>query len=152
LVITTLQMVTMSGRMVPAMALINRCAAPGQRGGFMSLNTAVQHLSAGLATAAAGLLVTQPAAGQPLEGYPLVGLLSCLATVACLLLAGLLRPAPLGELAPDSVAEPAPTSPLTASPLTASPLTAGEADLPELSEAETDEDDAVRRLPAFEDG
>jgi predicted MFS family arabinose efflux permease len=137
LTVTTLQMITMSGRMVPAMALINRCASPGQRGGFMSLNTAVQHLSAGLATAAGGLVVTQPAAGQPLEGFALVGLLSCVATVACLFLAGRLRAAPAGELAPDTLAGPA-SSRLGAAP--------------DLGEADSDESPAVGQVPAFEEG
>ncbi len=103
LVITTLQMVTMSGRMVPAMAMITASAAPGQRGGFMSLNTAVQHLSAGLATAVGGALLVQPSEGAPLEGYPLVGLLSCAAALGSLYLAGRLTPAAGGELAPDAL-------------------------------------------------
>jgi predicted MFS family arabinose efflux permease len=120
LVVMTLQMVTMSGRMVPAMAMITGCAAPGQRGSFMSMNTAVQHLSAGLANVAGGALLSQPhsegplaaVAGAlyssassvaPLTGFPLVALLSCVATLASLYLAGRLRLVPHGEVAPDAL-------------------------------------------------
>ena len=100
LVLTTLQMVVMSGRMVPAMAMITASAAPHQRGSFMSLNTAVQHMAAGLATAVGGAILTQSAPGQPLDGYWVAGLLSCAASVACLVLAGRLRRAPEEALPP----------------------------------------------------
>jgi predicted MFS family arabinose efflux permease len=105
LTITTLQMVTMSGRMVPAMAMITASAAPGQRGAFMSLNTAVQHLSAGVATALGGAILSQLDAEGPLMGAEIVGLLCCIATVLSLYLAGRLRRAPDGDAAPDSLSE-----------------------------------------------
>jgi predicted MFS family arabinose efflux permease len=101
LTVTTVFMVTTSGRMVPAMALITASSAPAYRGGFLSLNAAVQHLSSALAAAAGGLLLTQNADGS-LSGYPLVGLAACVATLAGVFLAGRLRPAAGGTLAPDS--------------------------------------------------
>ncbi len=101
LVVTTVFMVVSSGRMVPAMAMITSSAAPRFRGSFMSLNTAVQHLSSGVATAIAGLLIHKQESGA-LTGFPLVGLLACIATVASLFLAGRLRPSLGGGLAPDS--------------------------------------------------
>jgi predicted MFS family arabinose efflux permease len=101
LVLTTLLMVTTAGRMVPALALITASAAPRDRGSFMSLNAAVQHLTSGAAAALGGVLLNQQDGG-PLTGFPLVGLLGCVATVASLILAGRLRPAPGGDLAPDS--------------------------------------------------
>jgi len=104
LVLTTLQMITMSGRMVPAMAMITGSAAPGQRGSFMSMNTAVQHMSAGLAAAAGGAMLAQPVNEGPLEGFALVAMISCAATLASLYLAGRLRRSPGGELAPDALA------------------------------------------------
>jgi len=61
LIVTTVFMVVMSGRMVPAMALITASSAPAYRGSFMSLNTAVQQLAAGLATSIAGLLLHERA-------------------------------------------------------------------------------------------
>jgi predicted MFS family arabinose efflux permease len=93
LVLTTVMMVTMSGRMVPAMAMITASAVPQERGGFMSLNTAVQHMAAGVATAVGAMLLTQAAPDQPLVGYALGGWLSCGAVLVCLYLAGKLRPA-----------------------------------------------------------
>lgn len=101
LAVTTAQMITMSARMVPAMAMITASAAPGQRGSFMSLNTAVQHMSAGVATALGGALLSRPVEDGPLEGYPLVGLLACIATMISLYLAGRLRRADDGA-APDA--------------------------------------------------
>jgi len=62
LIVTTVFMVMMSGRMVPAMALITASSAPAYRGSFMSLNAAVQQLAAGLATSIAGLLLHETAA------------------------------------------------------------------------------------------
>ncbi len=97
LVLTTAQMVTSSGRMVPAMAMITASAAPRQRGRFMSLNTAVQHLSAGLATAVGGILLQQPPQGGPVLGFGFVGLLASAATVLSVYLAGRLRRAPGGR-------------------------------------------------------
>jgi predicted MFS family arabinose efflux permease len=101
LLVTTGLFIATSGRMVPAMALITASAAPRDRGGFMSLNAAVQHLSSGAATVVAGALV---AGGQhePLVGFSLVGAVACASTAICLILAGRLRPAPGGMLAPDA--------------------------------------------------
>src|SRR5262249_20841728 len=76
LVVTTLMFVMTSGRMVPGMALITNCAAPQVRGSFMSLNSAVQLLGAGLASAVGGWLVDKGPDGR-LIGYPLVGVLGC---------------------------------------------------------------------------
>jgi predicted MFS family arabinose efflux permease len=100
LAVTTLFMITSSGRMVPALALITRCAMPRVRGSFMSLNNAVQHVFCGIAATLAGAILSQPDGEHgPLVGYPLVGLLACAATLAALVLAGRLRPAPTGDLA-----------------------------------------------------
>jgi predicted MFS family arabinose efflux permease len=102
LVVTTLFMVTSSGRMVPAMALITACSPPRTRGSFLSLNAAVQHVSSGFAATLAGVLLTQPEGENgPLHGYPLVGLLACVAAAMSIFLAGRLRRAPAGDLAPD---------------------------------------------------
>jgi predicted MFS family arabinose efflux permease len=117
LVATTLFMVMSSGRMVPAMALITGSSAPIYRGSFMSLNSAVQHFSAGLAAAAGGLLLqafgAQPqhlgettaaviSEGEPLPRFNLLGFLSATAMVVSVLLASRIRLAAGGTLAPDS--------------------------------------------------
>jgi predicted MFS family arabinose efflux permease len=103
LAVTTLMFVTTSGRMVPGMALITNSSAPRVRGSFMSLNTAVQQMGAGLASWVGGLLL-QKGEGGRLTGYPLVGLLACAAAAASVYLAGRLRPAPGGASAPDTAA------------------------------------------------
>ena len=85
-------MVTMSGRMVPGMAMITASAAPAVRGGFLSLNGAVQFAGMGLASTVAGELIGQAEDGR-LPGYPLIGLLATGAALMSLVLAGRLRPA-----------------------------------------------------------
>lgn len=96
LLISTLFMVTTSGRMVPAMALITASAAPRSRGSFLSINVSVQQAAAGLATALGGSMLGQGANGE-ITGFPLVGCLACAATLSSIWLAGHLRPAVGGE-------------------------------------------------------
>ena len=57
-------MVATSARMVPAMALVTRSAAPAVRGGFLSLNAAVQSAAMGLASLIGGALVGQTDDGR----------------------------------------------------------------------------------------
>jgi hypothetical protein len=52
----------------------------------------VQQLGLGLAALLAGALVSQASPGQPLERYPLVGLLACTMAVLSFCLAGAVRP------------------------------------------------------------
>jgi predicted MFS family arabinose efflux permease len=99
---TTFMMIATSGRMVPATALLTATAVPAERGGFMSVNTAVQHLGAGAAIWIGGLVLHQADENSPLEGYACIGVISCVASLASLYLAGRLRPAPGGEVASDS--------------------------------------------------
>lgn len=96
LMVSTLFMVTTSGRMVPAMALITASATPRNRGGFLSVNASVQQTAMGLASALGGLLLGQGVNGE-ITGFPLVGGLACAATLASICLAGRLRPADGGE-------------------------------------------------------
>jgi predicted MFS family arabinose efflux permease len=96
LLISTLFMVTTSGRMVPAMALITASAAPHNRGSFLSVNASVQQSAAGLAAALGGVLLGSGANGT-ITGFPLVGGLACGAALLSVWLAGRLRPALGGE-------------------------------------------------------
>jgi predicted MFS family arabinose efflux permease len=75
MLVTALFMVTMSGRFTPAMAMMANAVEARYRGGFMSVNSAVQQATSGLANITAGALVTSDAAGR-LVGYPRVGLIS----------------------------------------------------------------------------
>lgn len=84
-------MVFASGRMVPIQAMLLGVPHPKNRGAFMSVNTAVQHASTGLAPLIAGALVTQTPDGR-LIGYPLVGWFAAATAAVSLVLAGLLKP------------------------------------------------------------
>lgn len=89
-VVATVFMVTSSARMVPAQALIVGSTVPSMRGGFMSLNSAVQSASMGLASLVGGALIHQTADGR-LPGYPVVGLVAAGTALGSLLLAGWLQ-------------------------------------------------------------
>ena len=71
IVCTTSFFVLVSGRMIPAIAIISSAAQPRLRGTFMSLNGTVQSLAMGLATTLAGFLISLDGMGR-IEGYPLV--------------------------------------------------------------------------------
>jgi MFS transporter, DHA1 family, inner membrane transport protein len=84
-------MVSNSGRMVAAMAMITSSVAPHRRGGFLSANSSVQHLAIGFGSYIGGLIIVESADGR-LEHFPILGVLSAAATIACLWLAGRIRP------------------------------------------------------------
>jgi len=93
LVATTALVVCSSGQTVPALALITSCAPHASRGSFLSVNAAVQQLAMGLAALLAGGMLRQAGPGQPLQGYPLVGLLACAVALLSFGLAGAVCPA-----------------------------------------------------------
>jgi len=72
LVCTTAFFVLVSGRMIPAMAIVTSAAQPKLRGTFMSLNASLQQLASGLASSLAGFIITQNSTGQ-IVGYEKVG-------------------------------------------------------------------------------
>lgn len=72
---TTTFFVLVSGRMIPAMAIITSAAQPRLRGTFMSLHATTQSLAMALATTLAGWLITQDSAGH-LSGYGTVGFIA----------------------------------------------------------------------------
>jgi predicted MFS family arabinose efflux permease len=90
--VTTLLMVCMSGRFVPAMAMVTASVKARYRGGFMSANSSVQQFSMGLATYASGQMMGQTAQGE-LTHFPLIGLLAVGCTLTCISLSRYLRPA-----------------------------------------------------------
>lgn len=76
LIVTTLFFVTMSGRFAPTMTMVANAVEPRYRGGFMSVNSAIQQASGAFATMFAGwLMSTDPVTGK-LLGYDRVGLVS----------------------------------------------------------------------------
>lgn len=72
LICSTTFFVAISGRMIPAMAIIVSSVQPKLRGTFMSLNSTVQSLSMGLASTLAGFVISLDEGGR-IVGYPLVG-------------------------------------------------------------------------------
>ncbi len=72
LICTTTFFVLVSGRMIPAMAIITSAAQPRLRGTFMSLNATTQAFAMGLATTLAGFIITQDANGEIVD-YGTVG-------------------------------------------------------------------------------
>lgn len=80
LVVTTIFFVLVSGRMIPAMAVITSAAQPKLRGTFMSLNATTQSLAMGLATTLAGFIISQDANGQVVD-YGMVGFVAVTANL-----------------------------------------------------------------------
>jgi predicted MFS family arabinose efflux permease len=87
---STLLMICMSGRMVPAMALMTGSVEARYRGGFMSINSSVQQLAAGVAASASGHVLSQASDGRILH-FPTIGIISVICAVVCIPLARFLR-------------------------------------------------------------
>jgi hypothetical protein len=85
--------VTMSGRFTPAMSMVSNAVEPRYRGGFMSVNSAVQQAFSGLANLVAGALVATEASSGRLVGYGRVGWVAVGAFVLTVALAWRLRAA-----------------------------------------------------------
>lgn len=98
---STLLMICMSGRFVPAMAMMTATVESRYRGGFMSVNSSVQQFSCGLAAWISGWIIGQ-GPNQEITHYPIAGLVSLACVLACIWLARFLRAAP-GELSTGPV-------------------------------------------------
>ncbi len=86
-------MVFTSGRMVPAQALITGVPIPAERGGFLSLNAAVQHFTMGIAaTISGGIIAEGP--NREIVHFERVGYLSAGMALASLVIVHFLRGAP----------------------------------------------------------
>jgi predicted MFS family arabinose efflux permease len=90
LLISTSLFAMMSGRMIPGMAMISSSVEPRLRGTFMTLNSAVQSASMGVAALVGGLIIGRDAQGH-LTMYWVAGLLGVLASGLSAWLAGRLR-------------------------------------------------------------
>jgi MFS transporter, DHA1 family, inner membrane transport protein len=95
-------MVCNSGRMIAAMSMINASVESRLRGGFMSAYSSVQHISAGVGSGLAGLIII-PGPDKTLLRYGWVGVIGMISTLFSVWLAGQLRPA---SKPPIPVAEP----------------------------------------------
>ncbi|MEP6663187.1 MAG: MFS transporter [Verrucomicrobiota bacterium] len=88
--VSTLLMICMTGRMVPAMALMTANVEARYRGGFMSINASVQQFASGIAAYVSGLILGQNARGE-ITHYSIVGILSVFCTYTCIYLARFLK-------------------------------------------------------------
>ncbi len=84
-------MVFVSGRFVPAMALVISSVQPHLRGGFMNINSAIQQLGMGAASFLAGTLIGHAADGT-LTRFWLVGFIAVGATLLAIALAWRVKP------------------------------------------------------------
>jgi len=84
-------MVFVSGRFVPAMALVISSVHPPLRGGFMSINSAIQQLGLGAASLLAGTIIGHGVGGT-LTRYWLVGFIAVGATLLAIALAWRVKP------------------------------------------------------------
>ncbi len=91
-ILFSLLLVANSGRMIAAMAMITGSVLPSRRGGFLSANASVQHVSAGLGAWIGGLIIAE-APDHRLLHYPIVGWIAGATTLATLYLAGRVRQA-----------------------------------------------------------
>jgi predicted MFS family arabinose efflux permease len=87
---SVLFMVFVSGRFIPAMAIVTGAAQPQLRGSFMSFNTALQQIALSLASVSSGLVIGTTASGA-LTRYWLVGLISVICVLTAIALARRVR-------------------------------------------------------------
>lgn len=80
LLCTTAFFILVSGRFIPAMAVITSAAQPKLRGTFMSLNSTMQSLAMGLATTLGGYIITQDDTGKVIH-YQVVGYIAIAANL-----------------------------------------------------------------------
>lgn len=86
IVVLTLFMVLISGRMVPSMAIVTATVHPQRRGSFLSMNASVQQLAAGIASFGAGMILGKSPNGA-IANFNIVGFISVLTTIVCVWLA-----------------------------------------------------------------
>jgi predicted MFS family arabinose efflux permease len=79
--------VLVSGRMIPAMALISSAVDPARRGAAMSLNSTVQSLAMGAASSLSGFVIVQGADGR-FSGFDIVGYIAVAAGFAAIMMVG----------------------------------------------------------------
>jgi len=91
LTISGLFFVTINGRMIPTQAIVSSVTMPQQRGGFMSINSSMQQLASGVAANIGGAIVVEGENGR-IENYGWVGWFSIVMILACVFLAGRVKP------------------------------------------------------------
>jgi predicted MFS family arabinose efflux permease len=72
MIISVVMFTGITSRMVSSSALVSGIPSPGDRGAFMSINSAVQQISGGIATFIAGMIVSKAPDGT-MQNYPMLG-------------------------------------------------------------------------------
>ena len=88
--VMVLFMIFVSGRFVPAMAIVTGASQPELRGAFMSFNSAIQQLGSSAASLCSGFIIGHAASGQ-LTGYWISGLIAVGCTFTAIWLARKIR-------------------------------------------------------------
>lgn len=83
--ITSFFMISVSGRVIPSMAMITGSVQPKYRGGFMSVNSSVQNMGSGLSAVISGAIISKAADGTILN-YNYAGFLSIVSIFICIYL------------------------------------------------------------------
>jgi len=99
LLVTGMFFLAVSGRMVPSTAIVTSVIKPQNRGSFMSLNTSVQNMTAGISSVIAGILVTIPEGGHVVHGFWRVGALAVIFTLVSIWMMSRMRA--LGDKTPE---------------------------------------------------
>ena len=68
--------VCISARMISAGALTSGVPAPADRGAYMAINSSLQQISGGVASALAGIIVLESAGEGPLQRYDVLGMVA----------------------------------------------------------------------------
>lgn len=83
--------VLISGRMIPANTIATAVVSPQQRGGFMSLNSAMMSLASGSSGIISGAIITQVDQNAPLMNFEWVGYLAAASTLLSLVIVRILK-------------------------------------------------------------
>ena len=90
IVVSTLFFIFVSGRFIPALAMITASVLPRNRGGFMSLNSSFQQLASGVASSIAGMIIVKNVDGT-MSNYNYVGYMAIFSTLIAIFMAGKLK-------------------------------------------------------------
>lgn len=115
IVVNSLMFVSIMSRMIPSQALMSAIPSPDMRGSFMSISASVQHLSGGVASVLAGLIVVEGPGGALVHFERLGYVVVCASLITLFMMSRLRRLVPEGdarELPIRTGAGPGPTEPV----------------------------------------
>ena len=113
LIASTLFFILVSGRFIPALAMITSSVLPRNRGGFMSLNSSFQQIASGMASIIAGMILVKNQDGT-MSNYQYVGYMAMLSTLLAIYLGSKLKVATDHSHHPTWIFNPSSSSKLVA--------------------------------------